>query len=108
MVSKLSAEAKYRAMTLASSWLKILLNELGFMHKGPMAPHFDSDFAQLFATNPVCYERIKQFEAYVHFIIGKIASKDIGVLYVHTNELQISSPKLFQEKNYLNCYPSWA
>ena len=71
VVVKSSAEAKYRAMALATSeliWLKQLLQELRLGNDGQMTLVCDNQATLHIAFNPVFHERTKHIEVDCHFI----------------------------------------
>ena len=71
VVGKSSAEAKYRAITLATCeliWLKQLLQELRFGKNGQMTLVCENQAALHITSNPIFYERTKHIEVDCHFI----------------------------------------
>ncbi|RVX00094.1 Retrovirus-related Pol polyprotein from transposon RE2 [Vitis vinifera] len=78
VVARSSAEAEYRAMTLATCeliWLRHLLQELRFGKDEQMKLICDNQAALHIASNPVFHERTKHIEVDCHFIREKIASR---------------------------------
>ena len=81
LVARSSAEAEYRAMTLATCefiWLKQLFQELRFGRDGKTALHI--------ASNPVFHERTKHIEVDCHFIQEKIASGCMTTSFVNSSD----------------------
>ena len=71
VVARSSAEAKHRAMTLATCeliWLKQLLQELRFGKDGQMMLVCDNQASLHIAYNLVIHERTKHIEVDCHFI----------------------------------------
>lgn len=88
-VSLSSAEAEYRAMTLATKellWMKELLQSLGIGHSDPMKLVCDSKAALHIAANSVFHERTKHIERECHFIRNEIKSRNIATMHVRTTE----------------------
>ena len=70
-MSKSSNESKYRAISTACSeitWLRGLLDELGFSQIDPTPLHGDNISVIQIATNPVYHERTNHIEVDCHFI----------------------------------------
>ncbi|RVW98183.1 Retrovirus-related Pol polyprotein from transposon RE1 [Vitis vinifera] len=87
VVTRSSAEAEYRAMTLATCeliWLKHLLRELRFGKE--MKLICDNQAALHIASNPVFHERTKHIEVDYHFIREKIASGCVTTSFVNSND----------------------
>lgn len=75
MVSRSSAEAKYRAMTHGTCelmWLKSLLGDMGIVCGDPMTLYCDNKAAISIAHNPVQHDRTKHIEIDRHFIKEKL------------------------------------
>ena len=88
IVSKSSAEAEYRAMSVASSeitWLVRLLSELGLDMHDPVTLHCDNQSSIHIAKNPVQHERTKHIEIDVHFTRDKVLEGLIQLAYLPTN-----------------------
>ena len=65
MVSRSSAESKYRAMTTVTNeivWSIALLKTFGYTHKYPVSLYCDSKAALYIVANPVFHERTKHIE----------------------------------------------
>ena len=89
VVDKLSAEAEYRAMTLATCeliWLKHLLQELRFEKDEQMKLICDNQAALDITSNPVFHERTKHIEVDYHFIKEKIASRCMTTSFVNSSD----------------------
>ena len=84
-----SAEAEYRAMTLATCeliWLKHLLRELRFGKDEQMKLICDNQAALHIASNSVFHERTKHIEVDCHFIREKIALGCVATSFVNSND----------------------
>ena len=91
-VSKSSTESEYRAMSAACSeitWLRGLLDELGFSQNDPTPLHGDNTSAIQIATNPVYHERTKHIEVDCHSIREALDSRIISLPHISTT-LQIA------------------
>ena len=89
VVARSSAEAEYRAMTLATCeliWLKHFLQELRFGKDEQMKLICDNQAALHISSNPVFHERTKHIEVDCHFIREKIASGCIYTSFVNSND----------------------
>ncbi|RVX05810.1 Retrovirus-related Pol polyprotein from transposon TNT 1-94 [Vitis vinifera] len=89
VVARSSAEAKYRAMALATCeliWLRHLLRELRFGKDEQMTLICDNQAALHIAFNPVFHERTKHIEVDCHFIREKIASGCVATSFVNSND----------------------
>ena len=89
VVARSSAEAKYRAMALATCeliWLRHLLQELRFRKDEQMKLICDNQAALHIASNPVFHERTKHIEVDCHFIREKIASGYMTTSFVNSND----------------------
>lgn len=87
-VSRSSAEAEYRIMTLALSeitWLEGLFSELNVPISKPITVFSDSKSAIQLAVNPIFHERPKHIEVDCHFIKDKIKEGLIQPMYVSTS-----------------------
>jgi hypothetical protein len=65
VVSRSTAEAEYRAMSLIVSeilWVRSLLSELNVLRKGPLKLWCDNKSAINIANNPVQHDRTKHVE----------------------------------------------
>ena len=89
VVARSSAEAEYRAMTLATCeliWLKHLLQELRFGKDEQMKLICDNQAALRISSNPVFHERTKHIEVDCHIIREEIASGCISTSFVNFND----------------------
>ena len=89
VVARSSAEAKYRAMALATCepiWLKHLLQELRIGNDEQMKLICDNQVALHISTNPIFHERTKHIEVDCHFIRENIASGCITTSFVNSND----------------------
>ncbi len=89
MVVKSSAEAKYRAIALATCeliLLKQLLHELKCGGDEQMNLICNNQAALHIASNPVFHERAKHIEIDCHFIRQKIESGCIAISFVSSND----------------------
>ena len=87
-MARSSAEADFRAMTLATCeliWLKQLLQELRFGEDGQMTLVCDNQAALHIASNLVFHERTKHIEMDCHFIREKIASGCMITSFVNSS-----------------------
>ncbi|CAN1807703.1 Retrovirus-related Pol polyprotein from transposon TNT 1-94 [Linum perenne] len=88
-VSKSSTEAEYRSMSEVCSeivWLTRLLAELGHPILLPVQLHGDNTSAIQIATNPVLHDRTKHIETHVHYIRELVASGDVRLLYIRSDD----------------------
>ena len=88
-MAKSSAEAEYRAMTLATCeliWLKQLLLELRFGKDGQMTLVCDNQAALHIASNLVFHEMTKHIEVDCHFIREKLASGCMAISFVNSSD----------------------
>ena len=91
MVVRSSAEAKHRAMALATCeliWLKQLLQELRVGNDGQMTLVCENQSIIHIASNPVFHERTKHIEVDCHFIQEKIASGCMTTSFVNSSNQQ--------------------
>ena len=89
VVARSSAEAEYRAMTLATCeliWLKHLLQELRFGKDEQMKLLCANQAVLHILSNPVFHERTKHIEVDCHFIREKIASRCMTTSFVNSND----------------------
>lgn len=89
VVSKSFAEAKYRALSIATSeivWALSLLYDLQISYKKHANVYYDSIAAIRIAANPVFYERTKHIEVDCHFICEKWGEKVIELEHVRSFE----------------------
>jgi len=87
VVFKLSTEAEYHAMSLATVnlyWLRMLFRELKLSLPSPPTIWCDNSSALALATNPVSHARTKHIKVDIHFIREKVLNKDIQLCYLST------------------------
>lgn len=87
IVSRLSAEAEYRAMSDAYSelkWIAPLLQTLGVSQRLPIPFYCDNKAALHIAANPVFHERTKHVEIDCHLVRNAIKAGFLDPRYVHT------------------------
>ena len=88
MVSS-SAEAEYRAMTLATCeliWFEQLLQKLRFWKDGQMTLVCDNQATLHIASSSIFHERTKYIEVDCHFIRDKIASGCMTTSFVNSSD----------------------
>ena len=89
VLSRSSAESKYKAMTQSVCeimWLHQLLMEVGSKTVVPAKLWCDNQAALHIASNPVFHERTKHIEIDCHFVCEKIQFGLISTRYVKTRE----------------------
>ena len=89
VVARSSAEAEYRAMTLATCeliWLKHLLQKLRFGKDEQMKLICDNQAVLHISSNPVFHERTKHIEVHCHFIRENIISGCMTTSFVNSND----------------------
>lgn len=89
VVSHSSAEAEYRAMSIATrevKWLHQLLTDLGFRPRTPSRLFCDRKSALYIASNPVFHERTKHVEIDCHRVRDALKSGRITCSYIGTKE----------------------
>ncbi|GKC25326.1 uncharacterized mitochondrial protein-like protein [Tanacetum coccineum] len=87
MVSRSSAEAKYRALASATCeviWLTNLLQELNIKTAKPITMYCDNKAAIQIDSNPVFHDRTKHFEIDLHFIRDKMIEGIIKPLKIES------------------------
>jgi len=87
VVSRSTAEAEYRAMSLVVCemlWLRSLLSELKVLRKGPMKIWCDNMSAINIANNPVQHDRTKHVEIDRFFIKEKLDDGSIELRHVNS------------------------
>ena len=89
IVVRSSAEAEYRAMTLATCeliWLKHVLKELRFGKDEQMKLIYDNQVTLHISSDLVFHERTKHMKVDCHFIREKIASGCMTTSFVNSND----------------------
>ncbi|KAH9799567.1 retrovirus-related pol polyprotein from transposon RE2 [Citrus sinensis] len=89
VVSRSSAEAEYRALAHAASevvWIKSLLAELQVQLSTTPLMWCDNQSAISLAYNPIYHAKTKHVELDIHFIRDKVASKEIDVCFVPSED----------------------
>ena len=89
VVSKSSAEAEYRVMTIITCelmWLKQLIEELGVTQVKSMQLICDNQATLHIAFNPMFHERTKHFEIDYHFVREKVLSGKVFTIFVGSND----------------------
>ncbi|CAM8978933.1 unnamed protein product [Rhodiola kirilowii] len=97
VVSRSSAEAKYRAMATTISeilWLRWLLKDMEATQTMPTSLFCDNQAACRIANNPIFYERTNHVEMDCYFVRERVESREIETRKVAT-EYQIAD--LFTE-----------
>jgi hypothetical protein len=87
VISRSTAEAEYRAMSLVVCemlWLKNLLTELKVLRRGPLKLWCDNKSAINIANNPVQHDRTKHVEIDRFFIKEKLDDGTLELHYVHS------------------------
>jgi hypothetical protein len=87
VVSRSSAEAKYRAVAngvAEASWLRQLLTELHTPLSQSTLVYYDNISMVYLSTNPVQHQRTKHVEIDLHFVRDRVAIGEVRVLHVPT------------------------
>ena len=91
-MSRLSAEAEYRAMAGTTSellWLQVLLFDLTISHSQPMHLFCDNQAALYIAANPIFHERTKNIEMDCHFVRKQIQSNELCIHFIRLEDQPI-------------------
>nr|KYP49740.1 Copia protein [Cajanus cajan] len=89
VVSRSSAEAKYRALaqgTCEAQWLLYLLHDLCIDHPKVVVIYCDNQSAFHIANNPVFHERTKHIEMDCHLVRDKVQSGTLHLLPISTQD----------------------
>nr|GEX69549.1 cysteamine dioxygenase [Tanacetum cinerariifolium] len=89
VISKSSAEAEYKAMTITCckiTWLTTLLKDLGLKDLHPVTFHCDSQAAIHIAANLVFHARTKHIEVYCHYVRDQVKDGQVKPIYLHTSQ----------------------
>jgi hypothetical protein len=92
VVSRSSAEAKYRAMAngiAEAAWLRQLLQELHSPLTRSTLVYCDNVSVVYLSTNPIQHQRTKHVELDLHFVRERIAVGDVRVLHVPTTSQSV-------------------
>lgn len=87
IVSRSTAEAEYRAMSLVVSemlWVRSLLSELNVPRNGPLRVWCDNNSAINIANNPVQHDRTKHVEIDRFFIEEKLDDGTMELCHVNS------------------------
>ncbi|GKD99451.1 hypothetical protein Tco_1387435 [Tanacetum coccineum] len=87
VVSRSSAEAAYKAMTLTCcevTWLVNLFKDLGIKDLEYVDLHCDNQVALYIATNLMFHARTKHIEVNCHFVRDQMKAGKINPSYTHT------------------------
>ncbi|GJZ90922.1 cysteine-rich receptor-like protein kinase 8 [Tanacetum coccineum] len=85
VVSRSSAEAKYRAMALTCcevTWLVSLLKDLGIKDLGPVDLKCDDQTAIYIAANPMFHARTKHIKVDCHYVRDQVKAGNLKPSYV--------------------------
>ncbi|KAG9443027.1 hypothetical protein H6P81_018881 [Aristolochia fimbriata] len=111
-VTRSSAEAEYRALTIATAeltWILQLFKELGVFISQPPILWCDNLSTTYIAANPIFHGRVKYVELDYHFIRERVTS---GLLLFVSSQLKIkslmSSPKASPDHSSANFSPNFA
>ncbi|RVW29940.1 Retrovirus-related Pol polyprotein from transposon RE1 [Vitis vinifera] len=89
VVARSSAEAEFRGMALRlceTLWLRLLLQDLGYLSRQPIRLFCDNKAACDIAHNPVQHDRTKHVEVDRFFIKGKLDDKIVELLKIRSED----------------------
>ncbi|WJZ88004.1 hypothetical protein VitviT2T_007342 [Vitis vinifera] len=89
VVARLSAEAEFRGMTLGlceTLWLRLLLQDLGYLSRQPIRLFCDNKAACDIAHNPVQHDRTKHVEVDRFFIKEKLDDKIVELPKIRSED----------------------
>jgi hypothetical protein len=89
IVSLSSTEAEYKALCAATCevvWLRRLLQDVGEEQKEPTMIKCDNQSSIKLMNNPIYHARTKHVDAQFHFVIEKLESNEITLMYWNTCE----------------------
>ncbi|RVW81474.1 Retrovirus-related Pol polyprotein from transposon RE1 [Vitis vinifera] len=89
VVARSSAEAEFRGMTLRlceALWLRLLLQDLGYLSRQPIQLFCDNKAACNIAHNPVQHDRTKHVEVDRFFIKEKLDDKIVELLKIRSED----------------------
>ncbi|WKA00244.1 hypothetical protein VitviT2T_018623 [Vitis vinifera] len=89
VVARLSAEAKFRGMNLGlceALWLRLLLQDLGYLSRQPIRLFCDNKAACDIAHNPVQHDRTKHVEVDRFFIKEKLDDKIVELPKIRSED----------------------
>ncbi|KAH9726123.1 Disease resistance-like protein DSC1 [Citrus sinensis] len=107
IVSRSSAESKYRALALAVSevlWISYVLKELKMSPLQVPALHCDNKSVETLASNPKYHSRTKHIELDLHFVRDHIARNEVHISHVSSCDQVadvLTKPLAFDQFNYL-------
>ena len=89
-MAKSTTEAEYVALSSASQeaiWLRRLLNDLHYHNNSATIIYEDNQGAIELSKNSKHHNRTKHIDIAFHFIRERIATKEIDVIYCHTENM---------------------
>ena len=90
-VSLSTAEAEYMSSADAAkqaSWLRLLLEDLGFPQSDPITLYNDNMGAILLSQNPVHHDRSKHISLRYHYLREQVGDKSIELVHVPSQQNQ--------------------
>ncbi|RVW39467.1 Retrovirus-related Pol polyprotein from transposon RE1 [Vitis vinifera] len=89
VIARLSAEAEFRGMTLGlceTLWLRLLLQDLGYLSRQPIRLFCDNKVACDIAHNPIQHDRIKHVKVDRFFIKEKLDDKIVELPKIRSKD----------------------